>query len=94
MYASDLDPKGMALRRAVLDRKKKLREEIENVPLGAFHVGDLEPLLRLMGLAGPDKDCQESDMTQLEERVREYRAWSEKEFYRHLRDLPFGFVKK
>ncbi len=88
MLDNDLDPKGRMVRQNFRARTMKLREDIEKVPLSAFHFGDLEALLTLAG-AFPDRQLREVHLMQLETRIREYRTRVDEEFHERMRRGPF-----
>jgi len=46
----EIDPAGAKRHDALSERRSRLRAELTNVPLGEFTVGELEALLRLMGV--------------------------------------------
>ncbi|MEX1063832.1 MAG: hypothetical protein WD898_03390 [Candidatus Paceibacterota bacterium] len=49
-YASEMDPE-YAARQRIAERMNRIRGELKDVPLGEFTVGELEAVMRLMGLA-------------------------------------------
>ena len=79
-YWREMDPEGARRQDERLARLSKIQDEIKEMPLSAFHGGDLEALHRVAGLH--EYDAEEEHFKLIEKRIAEYKKTNKKKKHR------------